>query len=84
MASQMLQKVVTEIFEDFMDWMIVIFDNFLILAHNYDDAYDKLELVLKRCIERNLILKFKKSFLGFNHANFFGYECRSGSYKLSD
>ena len=84
MASQMLQKVVTEIFADFMDWMIVIFDNFLILAHNYDDAYDKLELVLKRCIERNLILKFKKSFLGFNHANFFGYECRSGSYKLSD
>ena len=83
-ASQILQRTVMSVFEDFQEWMIVIFDNFLILAHDYDDAYDKLELVLKRCIARNLVLKFKKSFLGFTHANFFGYECRQGNYGLSD
>jgi len=28
-ASQILQRTVTDIFRDFLDWMIVIFDNFL-------------------------------------------------------
>ena len=31
-ASQILQRTLSEIFYDFLDWMIVIFDNFLILA----------------------------------------------------
>jgi phospholipid-translocating ATPase len=83
-ASQILQRTVIEIFHEFLEWMIVIFDNFLILAHSYDDAYDKLERVFHRCIERNLVLKFKKSFLGFPYANFFGYICHPGHFALSD
>jgi hypothetical protein len=83
-ASQILQRTVIEIFQEFLEWMIVIFDNFLILAHSYDDAYDKLERVFHRCIERNLVLKFKKSFLGFPYANFFGYVCHPGHFSLSD
>jgi len=82
-ASFELQAKVMELFKDFSDWTICIFDNFLILAHDYDDAYRKLEKFLDRCIERNLFLKFPKSFFGFDHANFFGYVCRHNSYELS-
>jgi len=47
-ASGMLQSIVREIFKDYADWTIVIFDNFLVLAHDFDDAYDKLKLVLEQ------------------------------------
>ena len=63
----------SSVFADFSDWLICIFDNILLLAHNHADAYVKLERVLDRCIERNVFLKFSKSWLGFDHANFFGY-----------
>lgn len=85
-ASGVLQKTVVEIFIDSEteEWMIAIFDNILILAHDYDDAYRKLNIVIDRCIKRNVVLKFSKSWLGFDHAKFFGYICRHGHYELSD
>ena len=82
-ASHVLQTIVAEIFADFLEWMIVIFDNFLILAHDFADAYRKTELVLDRCIERNLFLKFSKTWLGFREAKFFGYNIKEGSYELT-
>ncbi len=66
-------------FADFSDWLIWIFDNILLLAHNHADAYVKLE----RCIERNVFLKFSKSWLGFDHAKFFGYIVKNKCYELS-
>ena len=42
-ASGILQRIVSDIFYDFPDWTIVIFDNFLILADTYEDACNKLE-----------------------------------------
>jgi hypothetical protein len=59
-ASGALMTVVNDIFHDCQDFMIVIFDNFLILAYDYDDAYMKLERVLTRCRERNIFLKLSK------------------------
>ena len=58
-ASGMLQSIVRDIFnyEDFQDWTIVIFDNFLILADDYEDAANKLERVIARCAEFGVILK---------------------------
>ena len=82
-ASFILQEAMVNMFGDFEEWLIVIFDNMLILAHDYDDAYQKLEKVLDKCIEHNLTLKFKKSWLGFPSANFFGYVCKAGTYELS-
>eukprot|EP01034_Spumella_vulgaris_P022119 gene22119-28222_t len=82
-ASGILQATVASIFKDFEDWSIVLFDNFLILADSYEDAYQKLERVLDRCIERNIFLKFSKSWLGVPEVTFFGYVCRHGSYQLS-
>ena len=83
-ASGILQNAARELFADFEEWTISIFDNLLVMAHDYADAYRKLELVLDRCIERNVFLKFTKSWLGFDHAKFFGYLCRHGSYELDD
>jgi len=82
-ASLELQAVVQSIFKDFEAWTICIFDNFLILAHDYEDAYHKLEIFLDRCIERNLYLKFPKSWLGFKSVKFFGYLCKHNSYELT-
>ena len=82
-ATGILQEVVREIFEDFSDWAIVIFDNMLILANDPQDAYQKFEKVIDRCIERNLKLKMPKSWLGFRKVDFFGYVCRHKSYEVN-
>jgi hypothetical protein len=83
-ASFKLQAVVQEIFQDFDEWTIVIFDNLLVLATDYDDAYRKCEMILDRCISRNVFLKFSKTWLGFPEVNFFGYVCNKQGYRLSD
>ena len=83
-ASGVLQSIVAEIFADFSDWSIVIFDNFLLLANTYEDAYEKLEIVIDRCIERNVYLKFAKTWLGFREVKFFGYLCKENKYGLTD
>ena len=81
-ASAELQAAADDIFGEFSDWCIAIFDNILVLATDYEDAYKKTEIILDRCIERNVYLKFSKTWLGFDHAKFFGYICRHGSYEL--
>ena len=83
-ATGKLQQVVSEIFAEFDEWCIAIFDNLLVLAYDYDDAYRKLEIILDKCIERNVYLKFSKSWLGFQEVKFFGYVCSNSSYKLAD
>ena len=82
-ASGILQSVVRTVFADFEAWIIVIFDNFLILASDYADATAKLELVLLRCQNHGLVLKMKKSWIGTEVVTFFGYEVRPGSWSLS-
>jgi hypothetical protein len=83
-ASGILQSIVRRVFTDFEDWTIVIFDNFLILASDYADAAIKLEQVLNRCQEYQLVLKLKKSWIGTTNVTFFGYEVHPGSWQLSD
>ena len=56
-ASGILQSVVRIVFADFEPSIIVIFDNFLILASDFVDAVVKLELVLVRCYSHRLVLK---------------------------
>jgi hypothetical protein len=83
-ASGILQSIVRRIFADFDDWIIVIFDNFLVLASDYQDALTKLELVLRRCQLNGLVLKMKKSWIGTDVVTFFGYEVHPGKWQLSD
>jgi RNase H-like domain found in reverse transcriptase/Reverse transcriptase (RNA-dependent DNA polymerase)/Chromo (CHRromatin Organisation MOdifier) domain len=82
-ASGVLQSIVSTIFADFDDWIIVIYDNFLICANDYEDAADKLEKVLARCQEYGLVLKMKKSWIGTDTVNFFGYEISHNTISLS-
>ena len=51
-ASGILQRTVMEIFDDYQDFMINIFDNLLVLCHDYDDALKKLRIVLERARAR--------------------------------
>ena len=81
-GSGELQTMVKEIFGDFEDWSIVMFDNILLLAEDWDDAYNKVEKFLKRCEEFNIHLKFTKTFLGFDSVKFFGYIVDSDGWRL--
>ena len=62
--------------------MIVLYDNILILANTFDEAYDKLVLILQKALEFNIILKMAKTWLGYRMVKFFGYEITHGSYEL--
>ena len=74
-ASFRFQQVMVTIFEDFLEWMIVSIDNLLILATDYQDLYDKVVLVFRRCVKHNVFLKSVK---------FIGFECTKGSFKITD
>lgn len=82
-ASGVLQATMRQIFGEYDDFMIVIFDNLLVLCEDYQDAYNKLEVVLRKCIEFNIVLKMSKSFLGFTKVSFFGFECSHKHFELS-
>ena len=72
-ASGILQNLVMDLFSEYDEWTIAIFDNLSVLAHDYDDAFKKLKIIFNRCSERNVILKFSKSWLAFPSVSFFGY-----------
>ena len=78
-----LQQVMSKIFDD-LKWVIVIFDNILILANGYAELYERFDLFLDYCIRYNVTLKMAKTWLGFPSVTFFGYLCRKGSYELTE
>ena len=83
-ASGHLQRLVSEVFHDFEEWMVVIFDNLLILAHDGQDLYNKTKKVLQRCVDRNVFLKFSKSHFGLTSCEFFGYVVDSEGFRMSE
>jgi hypothetical protein len=54
-AFMLLMQVMYDMFKDFIDWTIVIFDNILILANDQDECAKKVEKILQRCFERNSV-----------------------------
>lgn len=85
-ASGILQSVVREIFADTSceQWLCGIFDNILVGGTGWEDLFEKIKWVVQRAIERNVILKFKKTWLGFDHAEFFGYMVRAGCIEITE
>ena len=83
-GSGLLQEIMMMIFSEYDDWTIIIFDNLLVLAHDYQDMYVKVEKILKRALEYNLVFKMKKTWLGVRQVTFFGYVCKEHSYTLSE
>ena len=83
-ASGKLQRAVMQLFNDFEEWTIAIFDNLLVLCHDLEDGLDKLQKIIDRCYERGVVLKFSKSWIGFQEVKFFGYKVQPGSYGLDE
>ena len=83
-ASFILQEHMKKIFAEYDDFVVCIFDNLLVLGEDYADLLRKAELILKKCKEYNLFLKFSKTWLGFSSVKFFGYICQHNSYRLDD
>ena len=46
-ASGILQTMMRDIFLPYDEWSIIIFDNILLAAHDYTDAFEKLNTILK-------------------------------------
>ena len=83
-GSFVLQETVRQIFAEFTDWAIVIFDNALLLCEDFEDAYTKFEKFIDKCAEHNVKLKFAKSWIGLRKVNFFGYACSFQSHELTE
>ena len=82
-ASGILQTIMSGIFTDFLDWMIVIFDNMLVLSHDIADLHTKLTRVFARAKEYNVVLRMPKSWIGVLEATFFGYRVKPGCWELT-
>jgi hypothetical protein len=83
-ASGILMQVMYELFADCVEWIIVIFDNILVLATDYEDCLSKLKIIVGRCRQRNVFLKLSKSKFGVRQVEFFGYVVEGNTYRLSD
>ena len=82
-ASMALMKIMYDMFVDYYEWTIVIFDNILVLATDYEDCFQKMKLVIQRCAERNVKLKLSKCTFGCRKVEFFGYIIENETYCLS-
>jgi hypothetical protein len=69
-AMGYMQMRMTQIFVDFSEWMIVIFDNLLVLGHNEADFVLKFKIFLKRCEKNNLISSIQRLGSVVNRLNF--------------
>lgn len=83
-ASIILQDVVRGLFSELEDRLVFVFDNILILGKDPDDCLSVLDKVFTICIEKNVYLKFSKSFFLVREVNFFGYTCSENAWKLKE
>ncbi|KAL0355394.1 UNVERIFIED_CONTAM: Retrovirus-related Pol polyprotein from transposon.6 [Sesamum radiatum] len=60
-APATFQRCMVSIFSDFVEQFIEVFmDDFTVYGNSFDDCLEKLTKVLKRCIEKNLVLNYEK------------------------
>ena len=52
------------IFSDYIERIIKVFmDDYTLYGDSFDKCLESLSLVLKRCIETNIVLKYEKCYL---------------------
>ena len=83
-ATGKFMEIVNNIFEDYKDWILLIHDNMLILAHTCEELFEKVKLIVRRSLKHNMFLKMEKSMLGIRKVKFFGYECEKGSFRIDE
>ena len=60
-APATFQRCMFSIFSEYIENIIEVFmDDFSVYGSSFDDCLKKLTLILKRCIETNLVLNWKK------------------------
>jgi hypothetical protein len=67
-----------------LDYVIVIFDNILVLANDLQDSYTKFCNVMDIFVYFNVQLKLSKCHIGVTEVEFFGYKCSFRKYGLTD
>jgi hypothetical protein len=82
-AFGLLHNTMTEILSKWLDSAIIIFDNFLVVCDDFQDAYIKLVGFIATRSERNVIIGMAKSKLGYKEATFFGYLIKDSTYQLT-
>ena len=63
-AMSFLQEMVRNVLGEFDEWMVIIFDNLLICASTYQEAWERLEKVLYKCLKYN-VFSLRSPILGF-------------------
>ncbi|CAN6586188.1 unnamed protein product [Malus baccata var. baccata] len=60
-APATFQRCMVSIFSDYVERIIKIFmDDFSVFGNSFDNCLDNLTLILKRCVETNLVLNWEK------------------------
>ncbi|CAN6552261.1 unnamed protein product [Malus baccata var. baccata] len=60
-APATFQRFMVSIFSDYVERIIEIFmDDFSVFGNSFDNCLDNLTLILKRCVETNLVLNWEK------------------------
>ncbi|KAM1816000.1 hypothetical protein ACFX12_000462 [Malus domestica] len=60
-APATFQRCMISIFSDYVERIIEIFmDDFSVFGNSFDNCLDNLTLILKRCVETNLVLNWEK------------------------
>ena len=81
-ASSVLQNIVSELFEPVHETSICMFDNILTGASTDAELLVRVKQIVDICVKHNIVLNFKKSFIGWPTAKFFGYELFEGGYRI--
>jgi hypothetical protein len=62
-APATFQRCMMSIFSDYVERIIEVFmDDFTVYGDSFDKCLENLSLILKRCIETNLVLNYKKCY----------------------
>ncbi len=85
-ASCTLQKAMRVIFSDLEQegWLVVVFDNMVIGCNSIDEGLVRFEQFLTRCTQRNIFLKFTKTWVGFKKIHFFGYDVTGDGWSIDN
>nr|XP_027124566.1 uncharacterized protein LOC113741264 [Coffea arabica] len=73
-APATFQMCMISIFSEYVERIIEIFmDDFSVYGDSFDDCLDNLTLILKRCIETNLVLNWEKCHFMVEHGIVLGH-----------
>jgi len=53
-ATGKFMEIVNNIFEDYKEWILLIHDNMLILAHTSEVIFERIKLIVRRCFKHNM------------------------------